>query len=218
MSTTLSMSSRQCEPVDRLGVPDPVGVARPSCRGPAAAAAGCRGRPSPRRRARPAAVVDDRRLVAARPRPQRHPAGVGDRLALAVAAPAPVVERAGDLVALDPALGEVAAHVAAVAVEHVELALVVGPDHELAAEGLDPVRLAVPERLGQAEAVPAASEALRGVPWSRLGHSLGVSLMWPLSASLKTRTRSCLWRHARRPLTRASRPARGAPRLLRPRW
>src|SRR5580704_8366827 len=40
----------------------------------------------------------------------------------AVPAPAPVVERAGDLVALDRALGQVAAHVTAVPVEHVQLA------------------------------------------------------------------------------------------------
>ena len=87
--------------------------------------------------------------------------GVRDRLALAVAAPAPVVERAGDLVALDRALGQVAAHVPAVAVEHVELALGVRPDDELAAERLDRVRLAVREGLGQAQAVPAAGEPLR---------------------------------------------------------
>ena len=68
------------------------------------------------------AVAHDR-LVLLGARAQRDPAGVGDRLALAVAAPAPVVERAGDLVALDGALGQVAAHVPAVAVEHVELAV-----------------------------------------------------------------------------------------------
>src|SRR5690606_15659046 len=53
---------------------------------------------------------------------QRDAAGVGDGLAAAVAAPAPVVEGAGDLVALDRALGEVSAHVAAVGVQHVDVA------------------------------------------------------------------------------------------------
>ena len=47
-------------------------------------------------------------------------AGVGHLLASPVAAPAPVVERAGDLVALDLALREVTAHVPAVGVEHVD--------------------------------------------------------------------------------------------------
>ena len=69
--------------------------------------------------------------------------GVGHQLALAVAAPAPVVERAGDLVALDGALRQVAAHVPAVAVEDLEVALRVGEDHQHGAEDLDAVRLAV---------------------------------------------------------------------------
>ena len=47
----------------------------------------------------------------------------GYRLASAVATPAPVVERTRDLVTLDGALGQVAAHVPAVAVEDVELAV-----------------------------------------------------------------------------------------------
>ena len=49
-------------------------------------------------------------------------AAVGHLLASPVAAPAPVVERAGDLVALDLALRQVTAHVPAVAVEHVDVA------------------------------------------------------------------------------------------------
>src|SRR5690606_17618500 len=76
-------------------------------------------------------------------------------------APAPVVERAGDLVALHRALGQVAAHVPAVAVQHVEVAGRVGPHHELAAERLDGVGPAVAEGLGQTQTVPAAGEALR---------------------------------------------------------
>src|SRR5204863_7240629 len=106
-------------------------------------------------------TVDDGGLVALGARPQRHPPRVRDLLALAVATPAPVVERAGDVVALDLALGEVAAHVSAEAVEHVELALAVLPDHELGAEAVDRVRLAVLERLGEAETVPPSREAQR---------------------------------------------------------
>ena len=105
-------------------------------------------------------VADDDRVLLG-PGPQRHPPRVGDLLALAVAAPAPVVERAGDLVALDRALGQVAAHVPAVAVEDVEVALGVLPHDQLAAERLDPVRLAVAEGVRQPEAVPAAREPLR---------------------------------------------------------
>ncbi|AAS02856.1 hypothetical protein MAP_0539 [Mycobacterium avium subsp. paratuberculosis K-10] len=53
----------------------------------------------------------------------RRALGVRHQLAPAVAAPAPVVERAGDLVALDGALRQVTAHVPAVAVEHVDVAV-----------------------------------------------------------------------------------------------
>ena len=87
--------------------------------------------------------------------------GVGHQLALAVAAPAPVVERAGDLVALDRALRQVAAHVAAVAVQHLEVAVRVGEDHQHGAEDLHAVRLAVQVILHRAEAVPAACEPVR---------------------------------------------------------
>ena len=69
---------------------------------------------------------------------------------------------AGHLVALDGALRQVAAHVPAVAVEHVELPLAVLPDHELAAEGGHRVRLPVGELLLEAEAVPATRVAVRG--------------------------------------------------------
>ncbi len=93
--------------------------------------------------------------------PQRNPFGVRDLDTLAVAAPAPVVERARDRVALHRALGEVAAHVPAVSVEHVELAVVGREHHELRAERLDRVRGAVAEVGGQAEAVPAAGEPRR---------------------------------------------------------
>ena len=91
----------------------------------------------------------------------RAPGGVGDLLAPAVAAPAPVVERAGDLVALDRALGQVAAHVPAVAVEHVDLAVAAAEDDQLLPEGVDGVRLAVAEVPDQPQAVPAAGELRR---------------------------------------------------------
>ena len=115
-------------------------------------------------------AVADGGLVAVGARAQRDPPGVRDLLALAVAAPAPVVERAGDLVALDLALGEVAAHVPAVAVEGVEVALAVLPDHQLGAEPLDRVRFAVGERRGQPEAVPTAGEADRRRPVVETAH------------------------------------------------
>ena len=72
--------------------------------------------------------------------------------------PAPVVEGAGHLVALDGALGEVAAHVPAVAVEHVELALRVREHDQLGPERLDGVRDAVAEGVREAQTVPAARE------------------------------------------------------------
>src|SRR5690606_193096 len=95
-------------------------------------------------------------------RQRRHPARVGDLGALAVAAPAPVVERAGDGVALDRAVGEIAAHVGAEGVEHVELPVFSGEHDELGAERGDLMRLAVGEVADQAEAMPPA-----GVPLGR---------------------------------------------------
>src|ERR1700722_9266380 len=90
---------------------------------------------------------------------------VGHLLASPVAAPAPVVERTCDLVALDLAFGEVAAHVPAVGVEDVEIALARRPAaerDELAAERVDGVWLAVREVSDQTQAVPAAGEPRRG--------------------------------------------------------
>src|SRR5699024_7348238 len=58
------------------------------------------------------------------PGAQRYALGVRNGLALAVAAPAPVVEGAGDLVALDRPLCQVATHVSAVRVEDVQFAVV----------------------------------------------------------------------------------------------
>ena len=70
-------------------------------------------------------------------------------------------------VALDGALGQVAAHVPAVPVEHVQLVVLgAGEHHQLGAEGVDRVRPAVVEVSRQAEAVPAAGEPL--------GHNTGV--------------------------------------------
>ena len=69
--------------------------------------------------------------------------GVGHQFALAVTTPAPVVEWAGDLVTLDGALGQVATHVPAVAVEHVHVAVRVAEHDEMSAERLDPVWFAV---------------------------------------------------------------------------
>jgi hypothetical protein len=74
------------------------------------------------------------------------------------------VERAGDLVALHGALGEVPAHVPAVRVEHVDGAVTALEDDELLAEGEDRVRLAVGEVLDQSDAVPPAGEPRRRGP------------------------------------------------------
>ena len=110
--------------------------------------------------------------------------GVGHQLALAVAAPAPVVERAGDLVTLDGALRQVAAHVAAVAVEHLEVAVGVGEDDQHGAEDLHAVRLAVQVILHRAEAVPAARKPVRkrsGVDFADAAVSVvtvGLPFLW----------------------------------------
>src|SRR5690606_5067450 len=113
--------------------------------------------------------------------------GVGDRRALAGAVPPPVVERAGDLVALDLALGEVSSHVAAVAVEHVQRAVGAAEHHEFGTERVDRVRLAVGEVLHEAEAVPPAGEPFRG------------------SADVDRADRACL-RHDEPPVPRATVP------------
>ena len=86
---------------------------------------------------------------------------VGHLLASPVAAPAPVVERAGDLVALDLALRQVTAHVPAVAVEHVDVAVSAAEHHQLLPERVDRVRLAVTEISDQSQAMPAAGEPRR---------------------------------------------------------
>src|SRR5699024_5046305 len=76
-------------------------------------------------------------------------------------APAPIVERAGDLVALDGAAAQVAAHVPAVGVQHVQLARRVAEDDELHPEGGDRMRLAVQVVLHRAEAVRASGKPVR---------------------------------------------------------
>ena len=91
----------------------------------------------------------------------RCPLAVGHLLASAVAAPPPVVERTGDLVALHLTLAEVPAHVSAVAVEHVDLAVTAAEHHQFLAEGMHRVRFTVAEVPSQPEAVPAAGESGR---------------------------------------------------------
>jgi hypothetical protein len=116
--------------------------------------------------------------------------GVGHQLAFAVAAPAPIVERAGDLVALDGALGQVSAHVAAVSVEHLHLAVRVGEDDQHGAEDLDAVRLAVQVIPHRPEAVPATCVPVRQRAGVDLADSCGFGSHGgpPVSVSL-TRTR-----------------------------
>src|SRR5262249_40686003 len=96
-------------------------------------------------------VPDEQLLVLLQRQPgagagaRRHELGVGDGGALPVAAPAPVMERAGDVGALDFALAEVAAHMRAIAVQNRELAALTLEDDQLGPEGLDLVWLAVLE-------------------------------------------------------------------------
>lgn len=136
MSVTLSMMSRQLEPSMRIR------FHRQSVHS-SLAASGMSGM----RTAGPGVafvVVPDEQQAAAhvgRPRPGACglgcALGVGHQLAPAVAAPAPVVERAGDSVALDGALRQVAAHVPAVAVEDLDVAVGVGEHHQFGAERLN---------------------------------------------------------------------------------
>ena len=92
----------------------------------------------------------------------RRALGVGHQLALAVPTPAPVVERAGDLVALDGALRQVTAHVPAVAVEDVQLTLRIGEDHQLwCRRSRHRMGNAVGEVGDRSQAVPAARIAVR---------------------------------------------------------
>ncbi|CPZ49256.1 Uncharacterised protein [Mycobacteroides abscessus] len=69
------------------------------------------------------------------------------------------MERARHVVALDGALRQIATHVAAIAVEHLDVALGVGEYHQFGAERVDRVGLTVPERLCDAQAVPTACVA-----------------------------------------------------------
>ncbi len=71
------------------------------------------------------------------------------------------MEGARDLVALHLALGEVAAHVTAVAVEDVDPAVPTTEDHQLLAERVDRMGLAVAEIPGQPQAMPATGESGR---------------------------------------------------------
>ncbi len=91
-----------------------------------------------------------------------HPLAVRHTLASTVTTPPPIVERTRDLVALHLALGEIAAHVAAVAVEGVDLAVLRSEHHQLLPERVDGMRFTVAELRDQAQAVPAASEPRRG--------------------------------------------------------
>ena len=70
------------------------------------------------------------------------------------------MERAGDFVALDGALRQIAAHVPAETVEDVQIAVRVGEHDQMGAERLDPMRLAVQVILDRAQAVPAARIAV----------------------------------------------------------
>src|SRR6476659_4254192 len=142
-------------------------------------------------------VVPDEQQTAAdigrprtRARQSRCALGVAHQLALAVAAPAPVVKGAGDFVALDGALGEVAAHVSAVAVQDLDVAMGVGKDHQHGAENLDAVRLTVQVVLHRAKAVPAACVPVRQHPGVDLANACGFrGHLGPPNLCSLTRTR-----------------------------
>src|SRR5690348_18324431 len=72
-----------------------------------------------------------------------HPLAVRHPFAPPVAAAAPIVKRAGDLIALHLALGEVPAHVSAMPVERVDLAVAAAEDHQLMTERVVGMGLAV---------------------------------------------------------------------------
>jgi len=71
------------------------------------------------------------------------------------------VERARDLVTLHLTLAEVAAHVTAVAVEHIDLAVAAAEHHQLLPEGVHGVWRAVAEVPGQPQTMPATGESRR---------------------------------------------------------
>ena len=89
---------------------------------------------------------------------RRNASCVGDRRTFSITAPTPVVERAGDRIALDGSVSEVATHVAAVCVENLDVALAVGEDDKAGAECLDLVGLTVAIGIAQSEAVPSTCE------------------------------------------------------------
>ncbi|CRK50281.1 conserved hypothetical protein [Rhodococcus sp. RD6.2] len=159
-----------------------------------------------RRRVALGVVPDEQHSVALQRRPRtgagerRNTPGVGDVGALAVAAPAPVMEGARDGVALDAALAQVAAHVPAVRVENLELALAVGEDDELGAERFDTVRLAVEELSLEADAVPTTRKPRGGgshVDLANLaacGSAARLRHLWPHIPSMAVaRTRYRSW-------------------------
>src|SRR6185437_5958011 len=124
-----------------------------------------------------------------------HPLAIGHTLAPAVAAPAPIVERACDLISLHLALGEIAAHVTAVSVERVDLAVATSEYHQLLPECVDGMRLAVAELFGQTQAVPAASESGRGRPGFDLPNLVSSELQRHVVVVQPT---ACSWRRVSR--------------------
>lgn len=64
------------------------------------------------------------------------------------------MKRTGHGVVLDGALRQVASHMPAITVQHLDIAMRIGEHHQLGAKRLDTVRLPVKEGLGQTQAVP----------------------------------------------------------------
>ncbi len=73
----------------------------------------------------------------------------------------PVVKSTRDRVALELTLRQVTAHVAAVPVEHIDLAVPAAEDDQFLTECVDRVWFTVAELFDQAQAVPAAGEPAR---------------------------------------------------------
>ena len=191
MSVTLSMISRQLEPSIKQGCST---SSRSSRRWPTSGISGrrtCRGglpstscqtnsRPPRTRWARTGAGAASGAL------------GVGDRFALAVAPQRQSWNGQAISSPLMVPLRQVAAHVPAVAVEDLEITLRVGEHHQLGAERVDRVRLAVPVLLTGPQAVPSACVKRSGNAPGLYRERRCGQFPWSLRASrsvLLTRTR-----------------------------
>ncbi|MNM98995.1 hypothetical protein D3C81_1115430 [compost metagenome] len=111
-------------------------------------------------------IPDEQQLVLFHDRPAfdlgpwRDALGVGDVIAHAIGAPTPGVERAADRVAFNATGAQVGAHVRAVAIKNMQLAVFTLERHQTGAEHLQAMGLAVAVLRGQAQAMPATGVAV----------------------------------------------------------